>query len=42
MVDTFVGAVFMLAVIKLILALCGHRVTWRLVFLLALLIALVL
>lgn len=42
MFDTFVGAVCVLAVVKLVLALCGYRVTWRLAFLLALLIALVL
>lgn len=40
MFDTFVGAVFVLAVVKLVLALCGYRVTWRLTVLLALLIAL--
>ena len=42
MIDTFIGAVLALAVVKLVLALCGYRVTWRLVFMLALLIALVL
>jgi hypothetical protein len=40
MLGTLFGAVLGAGVVKLVVAACGHHVTWRMAFLLALIIAL--